>query len=101
MPKTIDDIQTANEWRNTETGERFLLHQSKYMIIFVSTNSLKALANSKRWQSDGSFDTAVPGFKQLYLIEALYKHEIMYRKMINEFKEAALQIRLELRPEII
>lgn len=76
-------------------------------VVYLFCSDI-VLASSKRWQSDGTFDTAVPGFSQFYVIHAWYKEEMkpcvfallssktedLYKKMIRELKEAALAIRL-------
>ena len=83
------------------------------MVIFCSDIGLAILAKCERWHSDGTYDSAVPGFSQLYIIHGWYKgymlpcafilltnkRETTYRRMLAELKEAALGLRLELRPK--
>lgn len=75
LPRTIDDWLIEDEWALTETASRrFLLHHTKdeesSMVIFCSDIGLKILSLSKRWHSDGTFETAPIMFAQLYVIHS-------------------------------
>ena len=115
IPKSIEDIKLEGKWSMTEDSKRFLLYQSSEMIIFCSDAGLSLLAESKRWQSDGTFSITPTGFNQLYIIYAFYKWQMiscayvlltgkteeLYKKMILQLKEGALNIQKELKPEFI
>ncbi len=89
------------------------VQQNCESIIFSSDIGLKILSESKRWQADGTFTCPPPGFEQLYLLHGVFKSitipcgfilltnktELLYKKMLRELKDAALNIRLELKPE--
>ena len=117
LPKSRHDIKLKDEWVLCEDGQRrFLVEQDQEeleMIIFCSDIGLKILAESIRWNADGTFTCPPPEFEQLYLIHGLYKSilipvgfilltgksELLYKKMLRELKDAALNIGLELKPQ--
>ena len=97
LPKTIDELKIFGQFLVTETGLRFFLSHTKeknkvlrnkkrveemeHTLTFVSDVGLQVLAASKRWHSDGTFDTAVEmheeNFYQFYMIHGLYKNEMI------------------------
>jgi hypothetical protein len=87
---------------------RFLLEQEEDIIIFCSDNGIKCLAESLRWQANGTFSTAPPDWYQFYTIHALLQFQVIlcayillnskdgviYKKMIRMLKECALIVYL-------
>ena len=77
LPASIDDIKMENEWTKTDNGEDFLVSHKRTdkfcTISFCSQNGLKILAASKRWQVDGTIETAPALFYQFYIIHGWYK----------------------------
>ena len=67
LPKLVSELRVNGEYELTECGKRFLLSHTKvanagndeHVLIFCSDPGLKVLSESKRWHSDGTFDTAV------------------------------------------
>ena len=99
--------------------EHFLLSdttiENHRVIIFVTDRSLRLLAEAKRRNADRTFECAPKFFFQLYLLHAFYKEHMfpsvfclmsckskaLYKHFLREVKEAALRIRVKLRPEFI
>ena len=125
LPNLVSELSIDGDFKLTECGNRFLLTQTKinnngkdeHVLIFCSDIGLKVLAESKRWHSDGTFDTAVQfkedKFQQFYLIHGLYKGHMIpcafslltnkstatYRCMLSELKDGASRIKLVLKSD--
>ena len=46
VPKKIEDVKIPDNWKNTSSGNRFLLAEEKGILLFCTDDGLKFLANS-------------------------------------------------------
>lgn len=69
-----DDLSIPNEYRNTLSGEQFLLKESSIgdgkILLFSTCFNLKKLEKTPFWIMYGIFKTVPTAFKQLYTIHA-------------------------------
>jgi len=76
-PRTPDDIRDlviSGDWATTggTTPEQFLAYDNgpeaeSRVIVFATTDCLRHLGGSQRWQMDGNFAIAPKLFKQVYI----------------------------------
>ena len=79
QPATGQAIDLQGEWRETTTGNNFLLSengdQNKFMV-FGTANNLRHISNSDTIFADGTFYANPILFKQLYTIHAFIEGEM-------------------------
>ena len=83
------------EYRQTATGEQFLIHDSgvgdeNRILIFGSVQALELLGQSLHWFSDGTFKVCPEIFYQLYTLHALINERVIpciYALLPNKTEE--------------
>jgi hypothetical protein len=89
MPDNLDDLQITGEFAETIDHKRFLLANKTlangHLVIFCTDIGLKILSESKRWQTDGTFECTPLPFFQVYIIHAWYKRKMLQKFHFNSF----------------
>ena len=55
VPPANSNNQLPDHLKQTERGEKFLLHEDKELIIFTSASNLSVLKACKHWLANGTF----------------------------------------------
>ena len=55
VPTANSNNQLPDHLKQTNRGEKFLLHEDKELIIFTSASNLSVLKACKHWFADGAF----------------------------------------------
>lgn len=103
---SIDEIEISDAFAKTETGDQFLLWDSKIeegsrIIMFGTNANLNLLQEFPNWAMDGTFKVVPQFFSQLYTIHALVDNKAIpilfvllqdkryesYIRMLNKIKE--------------
>ena len=66
MPHTKEEVKSEGEWKQTFSGERFLLWSKTQIIIFFTTENLISLASADDVFMDGTFHTCPQLFYQIF-----------------------------------
>ena len=65
-------VKDLEPFRFTKSGKEFLRHQDEEVVVFVTDEDLKFMAEAKDLFGDGTFKVAPPGYKQVYTLHAYY-----------------------------
>ena len=55
VPPANSNSQLPNHLKQTDRGEKFLLHEDKGLIVFTTASNLSVLKACKHWFADGTF----------------------------------------------
>ena len=55
VPPVYSNSQLPDHLKQTDRGEKFLLHEDKELIIFTMASNLSVLKSCKHWFADGTF----------------------------------------------
>ena len=55
LPPANSNNQLPDHLKQTDRGEKFLLHEGKELINFTTASSLSMLKTCKHWFADGTF----------------------------------------------
>ena len=69
LPKTREEINLQGPWRETTTGENFIISDDN-MLMFSTDANLRHLSNADTWFCDGTFKSCPKLFKQIYTVHA-------------------------------
>ena len=76
LPKSASEIEIHGKWRETASGEDWLIFdeciEGERVLIYSSAQNIYHLSCSKTWYGDGTFSVTPPFFKQLYTIHGEY-----------------------------
>ncbi|XP_071150903.1 uncharacterized protein [Mytilus edulis] len=79
QPATRQDIDLQGEWRETSTGQNFVLSEDgdiNKILVFGTSDNLRHLSQANTIFADGTFYASPVLFKQLYTIHALIEEEM-------------------------
>ncbi|CAC5356273.1 unnamed protein product [Mytilus coruscus] len=79
QPATRQNIDLQAEWRETSTGQNFVLSEDgdiNKILVFGTSDNLRHLSQANTIFADGTFYASPLLFKQLYIIHALIEEEM-------------------------
>ena len=77
VPTARTDINLEGEWKETTTGQNFLLHQDEDILMFATDSNLRQLAATRTIFMDGTFKSTPRLFTQLFTIHGQYREHIV------------------------
>ena len=77
VPTARIDINLEGEWKETTTGQNFLLHQDEDILMFATDSNLRQLATTRTIFMDGTFKSTPRAFTQLFPIHGQYREHIV------------------------
>ena len=115
MTHTKEEVESEREWKQTFSGERFLLWRKRQIIIFFTTENLNSLASADDVFMDGTFHTCPQLFYQIFTIHPtrygyyfplvycllLSKSREIYGRVITLLKTKSEELGIELKPKTI
>ncbi|KAG8237555.1 hypothetical protein J437_LFUL017180 [Ladona fulva] len=121
-PRNLEELRIPSNLRMLN-GSSFLVREVKFdgevILLFTSGENIRHLENSRFWVMDGTFQTVLVLFRQLYSIHALAgtgetakilpmayalmksKSEESYRKLFEQLNDFANELNVDLLPEVI
>ena len=79
LPATRNAINLQDKWRETTTGDQFLLADdgdNNKILVFGTADNLRHLSNANTIFGDGTFYASPVLFKQLYTLHALIDNDM-------------------------
>lgn len=81
LPRNLSSIVIPDEYKQTETGDRFLLADDvtidDRIVIFLSDPSLTLMSSANTISCDGTFRTVPSLFEQLFSVSYFHNDKLL------------------------
>jgi hypothetical protein len=79
VPHTVEDITIEDTWRETWSGNNFLLHQYNDwdILVFSTDENLICLQRCQEVHMDGTSRTAPSPYRQYFSIHGKYRNRVI------------------------
>ena len=106
VPHTVDDITIEDTWRETWSGDNFVLHQDNHWGILVITTDENTicLQRCQEVYMDGTFRTAPPPYREYFSIHRKFRNRViclvnvlMIGQLIGQYRQTLQVVKQNVR----